>query len=168
MKITTKRSIQVVLVLAVLVWAVLWYLRKTVPPTMTFSDTELFTVDGHQKISVRDFTGKVVIVSCFQTWCRDCARETPILNQLAGNLHSENFRVIYITDEANTKLGSFRSRLASGNILFTTSGKSLADLGIHVYPTSFLLNKKGEVVLAKLEGHDWLREETLIRKLLAE
>lgn len=135
---------------------------------MGFNATELVTVDDNKKITINDFLGKVVIVSCFQTWCSDCAGETPVLNSLAGNLNPDNFIIIYITDEGSDKLQSFRARFASDNILFTFSKKSLASLGIHVYPTTFLLNKKGEVVITKLEGYDWLREEAVIRKLIAE
>ncbi len=135
---------------------------------MSFTGTTLISVDDSLKISIIDFKGKVIVVSCFQTWCRDCAAETPVLNQLATNLNDERFKIIYITDEGNTKLGSFRSKLASDKILFTWSARSLASLGINVYPTTFLLNKKGIVVKTKLEGYDWLKEEVLIRKLMDE
>jgi thiol-disulfide isomerase/thioredoxin len=135
---------------------------------MTFTAARLIRTDDHLQTSIGDYKGSVVIVSCFQTWCGDCARETPILNQLATNVSSANFKIIYITDEGNTKLGAFRSRLASGNILFTYSPKSLASLGIHVYPTTYLLDKKGRVVKTKLEGYNWLLEEANIRQLLAD
>ena len=43
-----------------------------------------------------------------------------------------------------------------------------ASLGVHVYPTTYLLNKKGEVVLSKLEGYDWSQEKETIKKLLSD
>jgi thiol-disulfide isomerase/thioredoxin len=144
------------------------FIHKNYPPKMGFNATELITVDGNKKITINDYRGSVVIVSCFQTWCGDCAGETPVINQLATTINSEKFKVIYITDEGNDKLNSFRSRLSSDKILFTYSAKSLASLGIHVYPTTFLLNKSGDVVKTKLEGYDWLQEEILIKKLIAE
>ena len=135
---------------------------------MAFNAAPLTLVDNNKKTTIDDYKWNVVIVSCFQTWCRDCARETPVLNQLANNLNLEKFKIIYITDEGNSKLGSFRSRLPSDRILFTYSEKSLASLGIHVYPTTYLLDKSGRVVKTKLEGYDWLLEEAAIRKLIAE
>ncbi len=151
-----------------IVFGTRYYRYKTIPPEMSFSGTTLITVDDSVKITINDFKGKVVVVSCFQTWCRDCAAETPVLNQLAKNLNDDRFKIIYITDERNKKLESFRSKMASDKILFTWSPSSLASLGINVYPTTFLLNKKGEVVKAKLEGYDWLKEEAMIRKLMNE
>ena len=135
---------------------------------MTFNSAPLITVDGNLETAIDDYRGNVVIVSFFQTWCGDCAQETPILNQLADNLAPEKFKVIYITDERNGKLKIFRSRLPSDKILFTYSAKSLSGLGIQVYPTTYLLDKKGRVVTTKLEGYDWLLKENEIRKLLAE
>jgi hypothetical protein len=66
------------------------------------------------------------------------------------------------------KQNSFRSRFPSNKILYTQSQKSLADLGIHVYPTTFLLNKKGEVIKTKLEGYDWSVEKNAIRELITQ
>jgi len=157
-----------IVIIIMAVWGIRLYIQKTFPPKMLFSNTELITVDGNLKTSISQYIGSVLIVSCFQTWCGACAAETPVLNQLSVDLQSDRFKIIYITDESNDKLKLFRSRLASGEILFTYSPKPLSDLGIHVYPTTFLLNKKGEVINTKLEGYNWLQEKTLIRKLIDE
>lgn len=152
--------------LSVLLLGGLWLKRKTIAPRMSFALAPLTSLDDNKQVAIEDFSGNVVIVSCFQTWCRDCAQETPILNELAARLAGEPFRVVYITDERTDKLRQFRSRLASQRILFTISATKLKDFGVHVYPTTYLLNKEGEVVLTKLEGYDWLKEEGRIRELL--
>ena len=167
-KSKTAGIISVAFLGLLLLVAGIWLKRKTVAPAMTFSTVPLMTVDDNRLISLKDFTGNVVIVSCFQTWCRDCARETPVLNQLATNLKGERFKVIYITDEGATRLPRFRAQLPSGEILFTTTKTRLADLGIHVYPTTFLLNKNGKSVVAKLEGYNWLLQEAKIKQLLRD
>jgi thiol-disulfide isomerase/thioredoxin len=144
------------------------YMHRYVAPKMGFNAADLITVGNKQKITINDFLGKVVIVSCFQTWCGSCAAETAALNQLATNLNTDRFAVIYISDESDEKIQSFRSQFASDKILFAHSKNSMAGLGIYVYPTTFLLNKKGDVVKTKLEGYNWLHEETAITKLMAE
>ena len=50
------------------------------------------------------------------------------------------------------------------NLLFTQSTKSLTSLGIHVFPTTYLLDKNGEVVQSKLEGYNWTLEKEKIEK----
>ena len=166
MKSYVNKIVTAVLILILIALAVRWYMHKTYPPKMEFNAAQLTTIDENVKITINDFRGKVVIVSCFQTWCADCAEETPVLNQLAANINSQKFKIIYITDEGSNKLNSFRTRLPSDKILFTYSAKSLASLGIHVYPTTFLLDKTGGVIKTKLEGYDWLLEQNLIQKLI--
>ena len=61
-----------------------------------------------------------------------------------------------------------QSRFTSHKIIFAHSAESLASLGIHVYPTTYLLNKNGAVILSKLEGYNWALEKGSIEKLLAE
>jgi hypothetical protein len=53
-------------------------------------------------------------------------------------------------------------------ILFAHSDNSLSSSGIHVYPTTYLLNKKGEMIRSKLEGYNWALEKETIERLLAE
>jgi thiol-disulfide isomerase/thioredoxin len=155
-----------VLGLIFLAWSIKWYIYKSYPPKMAFGNVALYTVDGNIKTSISNFKGKVVIISCFQTWCNACAAETPLLNELAAKINNEKFKILYVTDEGNHKLASFRKRLASENIIFLYTQQKLANLGIHVYPTTFLLNKNGELIKTTLEGYDWQQEETAIRKLL--
>ena len=167
MKKHQQKIIPALLFLLLAVWGIKSFINKSVPPKMKFQAAALITVDSSRSITINDFKGSVVIVSCYQTWCVDCARETPILNQLALDLNSDKFTIIYISDEGNEKQNLFRSRFASDKILFTKSGKRLADFGIHVYPTTFLLNKKGEVITTKSEGYDWLTEKAGIKELIA-
>jgi thiol-disulfide isomerase/thioredoxin len=144
------------------------HLRNLFPPKMKFANTELTTVDDSKKITINDFKGSVVIVSCFQTWCIDCARETPVLNELATAVNSPAFKIVYITNEDNEKISAFRNRFASGNILFTHLNAPMNELGISSFPTTYLLNKQGEVVITKLEGYDWMKKEAAIKELIAE
>ncbi len=164
-----KKNIVISIVsIVLLIFGVRKFMQYKIPPKMGFNAAQLITVDDNKKITINNYLGKVVIVSCFQTWCGSCAAETPVLNQLSTNLNDTNFTVIYVTDEGSDKLPSFRTNLASNKILFTYSEKSLESLGIYVYPTTFLINKKGEVVKTKLEGFDWLQDEMMIKKMLSE
>jgi thiol-disulfide isomerase/thioredoxin len=168
MKKYIKKIISGIFLFLLAAWCIRAYMHKYVAPKMGFNAADLIAVDNKQNITINDYLGKVVIVSCFQTWCGSCAAETPVLNQLATHLNTDKFAVIYISDEADEKILSFRSQSASNKILFTHSKNSLAGLGIYVYPTTFLINKKGDVVKTKLEGYNWLQEEAIITKLIAE
>lgn len=142
--------------------------RYLLLPKMTFQSEQLTILDSQQTTSIDALKGNVLIVSFYQTWCGDCARETPGLNKLAAKLANEKFTVLYVSQEPEEKVNRFRNRFESDKIIFAKSGKGPGDLGIRSFPSTFLLNKRGEVVKTKLEGYDWLSEEAAIKKLLTE
>ena len=168
MKKNQPKIILVILGLLLATWIGRSYFRNLFPTKMNFATTELTTIDDNRKATIGEMKGNVVIVSCYQTWCTDCARETPVLNQLATKLNSEHFKIVYISNEPAAKVNSFRQRFSSDKILFTQCTKSMSELGITVFPTTYLLDKKGKVIMTKLEGYEWLKEEEIIRKLIAE
>lgn len=149
-------------------WGIRWYIHKTVAPKMKFQTSELILTVSNTKTTINDLKGQVAIVSFFQTWCGDCAQEIPLLNELAATVNSTQFKILCISDEDKDLITTYQNRFSSGNISFARSAKSLASLGIHVYPTTYLLNKNGEVILSKLEGYNWGLEKATIEKLLRE
>ena len=169
MKQYQQTIIIALLVLVLSAWVGRRYLRGWLfAPTINFTETALSTIDSNQLINIANFKGKVIIVSYYQTWCIDCARETPVLNQLSTQINSDQFKVIYVSDEDAAKVNIFRQRFMSGNILFTKSPKSMSNMGIKSFPTTCLLNKKGEIIKTTYEGYDWLNEEKAIKKLIVQ
>jgi len=135
---------------------------------MQFQNNELLLAGNNTKTSIDDLKGNVSIVSFFQTWCGPCAQEIFELNTLSAALKSDHFKILCISDENKDLIDTYQQRVSAGSILFARSKKSLASMGIHVYPTTYLLNKKGEVIRSKLEGYDWALEKATIEKLLNE
>lgn len=157
-----------VLIILAAGWGFMWYMRKTVAPKMKFQSNELLLTGNNTKTSINELKGKVVIVSFFQTWCGPCIQEMYVFEELIATFNSPDFKVICISDEDKDRINLLQGRFNNDKILLAHSAKSLASLGIHVYPTTYLLNKKGEVVLSKLEGYNWGLEKERIEKLLNE
>jgi thiol-disulfide isomerase/thioredoxin len=163
-----KKYISIIILVIGLFYVGIKLYRKNVPPKMKFQSTELTLLSNNTKTTINNLSGQVVIVSFFQSWCVDCVKETPVLNELASTINNEKFKVLYISDEEVSKIEGFKNRFPSDKIMFTQSATPLSALGVTIFPTTYLLNKKGETVLAKLEGYDWLQEKAEIEKLLAE
>jgi cytochrome c biogenesis protein CcmG, thiol:disulfide interchange protein DsbE len=157
-----------VLIILAAGWCIRWYVHKTVTPKMQFEATEFILTGSNTKTTINELKGNVVIVSFFQTWCGPCAGEIPVLNELVTNLNSSKIKILYISDEDINLINAYQKQFNAAEMLFAHSPKSLATLGIYVYPTTYLLNKKGEVINSKLEGYDWRLAEETIKKLLAE
>lgn len=147
-------------------WGIRWYMRKTIAPKMEFQTSELLLTGNDAKITINDLKGNVVIVSFFQTWCGSCIQEMYVFDEMIAAIKSPGLKILCISDEDDELVNKLKSRFTQSSILFAKSTKSLSSLGIHVYPTTYLLNKNGEVVQSKLEGYNWALEKDTIEKLL--
>lgn len=134
---------------------------------MKFQTSELMITGSNAKTTINDLKGNVVIVSFFQTWCGSCIQEMHVFDELLLSVNSANFKIICISDEDTDRISMLQKRFPSNRILFAHAAESLASLGIYVYPTTYLLNKNGEVIQSKLEGYNWELETGTIEKLLA-
>ena len=160
--------ILIVLIALAAGWGIMWYMRKTIVPKMQFQTSALLLTGTNTKTTINNLKGNVVIVSFFKTWCGPCIQEMYIFDELVSTVNSGNFKILCISDEDTNRINRLQSRFNPGNIGFAYTAESLSSLGIHVYPTTYLLNKKGEVILSKLEGYNWALEKEKIDKLLAE
>lgn len=128
------------------------------PPKIPIDKTALFDESGN-KISLSDNKGKVMIVSYFQSWCGDCRREQPELEALQQAVGGEEkLKIFLVSDEDWNKINTVKSATKT-NLTFYKSEKGLKKIGIRKFPTTYLLNKNGEVVEAKVEGIHWNTKE---------
>ncbi|MFC5863746.1 TlpA family protein disulfide reductase [Acidicapsa dinghuensis] len=142
-----------------------------------------FTLTNLQgkKVSLADYKGKAIQLNFWATWCAPCKIETPWLVDLEKQYSPQGFEILGVSfddlDQDDTKL------LAKEKV---DIAKAADQLGIHypvlldgdsiaksygdpdVFPTSFFINREGEItnVTFGLTSKDDL--ENNIRKALGE
>jgi thiol-disulfide isomerase/thioredoxin len=105
-------------------------------------------LDG-KTISSDTFKGKVLLVTFFATWCPPCRQEIPTLIQLQKDLGPQGFSVLGISvDEGG---GGIVAKLIEQEkinypVLMSDSSTPNKFGGVAGIPTSFLVNRKGNVV----------------------
>jgi peroxiredoxin len=62
----------------------------------------LETVTG-EKISLKDFKGKAVLLNFWATWCEPCKKELPSMQRIYEELRSEGVEVVAISIDRNKK-----------------------------------------------------------------
>jgi thiol-disulfide isomerase/thioredoxin len=155
-----KRKKLLIVLFAVLIPAFMFQfiIRGGRAPKIPIDKTALFDEKGN-KISISDNKGKVMIISYFQSWCGDCRRELPELEALQQAVGGDDkLKIFLISDEDWTKINTVKSSSKS-NLTFYKSEKGLKEIGIRRFPTTYLINKKGEVAEAKVEGINWNTKE---------
>lgn len=122
-------------------------------PELPIGKTSLMSEDG-RKLEIEQLEQPYLLISCVQSWCGDCIRETPSIQALQEKAGKEKLAVVMMSDEEWGKIRRF-SELSHSNLPVWQSEKSLADLGVRVFPTTWLLGPDRKILLAKLEGFDW-------------
>ena len=122
-------------------------------PEITLRD-----LDGHT-ISSADWSGKVVLLNFWATWCPPCRAEIPDLIQLQDK-YAGRLLIIGLSDDVGSpeKVKQFAQQMHMNYPIVIASPELEAKFGgVMGLPTSFLLDPKGRVV----QKHVGLRNPAL-------
>ena len=116
--------------------------------------------------------GKVVIVNFWASWCPPCVREMPSMERLQQKMKGKPFRILAINGgEPAATVRKFMERTHYDfPVLLDPKGTAYRAWKVYVYPTSYLLDRRGHVRLASVGGLDWTDPAVVqaIDRLLAE
>lgn len=108
-------------------------------------DFSLRNVATHELVSLSDFTGKPVILQFWVSWCPDCMRELPLLNQFYESMSSEQIEVISINVTGREGSSEKRDEFINRNyisipVLEDNDTEVYDQFGCKGVPTTVLLN----------------------------
>jgi thiol-disulfide isomerase/thioredoxin len=118
-------------------------------------------------IPFSEFHGKVILLNFYASWCGSCLREFPSLNYIENKYRNNNFKCILITDENWEKINE---NIITFNLfpnVFKVS-QTLEKIGIFAYPTTYLIDKNGEIKHSFVGEVDWnlIENQKLIEDLI--
>lgn len=115
----------------------------------------LDNVVNGKRVDSSSFVDKVLLVTFFATWCPPCRQEVPVLKKLQNNFEAEGFSVLAFSgDQGGAKtVASFVKKEAINYPVLMATYKASEDFGgVFQIPTSFLVNKEGQIV-KKYQGY---------------
>jgi len=115
-------------------------------PALDFIATDL---DGNT-YKLSDLKGKVVVLNFWFTKCGPCVAEMPELNQLAANFKNEDVVFLAITFNKKAIVNQFLEKQDFNYTILADANHVISMYGVRSYPTSIVINKKGEIVLKEL------------------
>ena len=133
-------------------------------------DFEVADLHGHS-LRLSALRGKVVLLDFWATWCPPCVAEIPHFKELYAEYNPQGFELLGLSlDEGGKE--SVRSFAEKHEIRYPLAMSKdeivQAYGGIHGIPTTFLIDKKGQVAKRYVGYRSKEEFEQEIQKLLSE
>lgn len=119
-------------------------------------------LDG-KRVALSELGGKVVLVDFWATWCGPCVYAMPALQAVHARYEADGFRVLGVNQEPG-QTEKVRRFMTERGLTFDTvvdDGPIARGWGVYTFPTSFLVDRTGEVRQAYRGpvGEDRLRRD---------
>lgn len=128
-------------------------------------------LDGSHQ-STADLRGKVTLVNFWATSCTTCVAEMPEIVATYNKYHTRGFDTLAVAmsyDPPSYVVNFVQTRKLPFKVAIDNTGAVAQAWGdIQLTPTSFIVNKRGEIVKSYVGAPDFAELHRLIEKLLAE
>ena len=138
----------------------------SVAPQSTF-----VLLDGSQQTTA-DLKGKVTLVNFWATSCTTCVAEMPEIVATYDKYHSKGFETLAVAmsyDPPSYVVNFTETRKLPFKVAIDNTGAVAKAWGdVRLTPTTYIVNKRGEIVKSYVGAPDFPALHKLIEKLLAE
>lgn len=152
---------------AVVVVAIILILRSDVGPPpivrgVMAPEFELPRLDATDaSLALSSFSGRVVLVNFWASWCEPCEREMPAMERLYNALPREDFELLAVAiDDKKADVRTFQDRYRlSFPILLDLDQTTYASYQTMGVPESILVDQEGRIVERYVGPREWDADE---------
>ena len=139
--------------------------RQTAPASV------FVLLDGSRK-TANDLKGRVTLVNFWATSCAVCVAEMPKITAAYDKFHSRGFDVLAVAmkyDPPSYVMNYTETRKLPFDVAIDNTGSVAQAWGdVRLTPTSFVVNRRGEIVKRYVGEPDFAELDRLIESLLAQ
>ena len=132
----------------------------------------IFTSHKGEKIATSDLRGRVVLVNFWATDCATCVKEMPDMVRTYNKYHGRGLDYIGVAmkhDPPSYVITYTDKNALPFRVALDPMGEAAKAFGdVKLTPTTFLIDKRGNIVTRILGEPDFAKLHTLIEKKLAE
>jgi len=134
------------------------------PKPVDLPDFTFAAGDGAE-MSLKDFTGKIVLLNIWATWCVPCREEMPALDELEAKLGGRDFAVVAVNIDKGgpEKAAGFLKETGVAHLpLYTDpTGKLFATVKAVGMPTTLIIDRDGKEIARLVGPADWASPEAV-------
>lgn len=120
---------------------------------------ELQGFNGHPNTNLADFRGKVVFLNFWGSWCPPCVKEMPSIQALYESKGKEIAIVLITMKDKPEKFVPFLEKNNYTMPVYEATSLLPKVIIPKSFPTTYIINKEGEVVLKDIKSNDWNSSE---------
>lgn len=126
--------------------------------TITEYTGKLNAINTSENIDFSDLKGKVVFINFWATWCPPCIAEMQSLQDLY-NKYEDEVVFLFVTNDSAVKTNAFLQK-HNYTLPSYTIKTALPNAFEHsTIPTTYIVNKKGNIVVEKKGAVNWNSEQ---------
>lgn len=127
-------------------------------------DFTLQRLDG-SPLTLSQYTGQIIIVNFWASWCNPCVQEFPSLMKLVEHFKGEVVVIAVSTDENQEDIEAFTKAFGlprpGFEIVWDKDKTMMEKYGIEKIPESFLVDGERKLIRKVLGIEDWYSEDAL-------
>jgi thiol-disulfide isomerase/thioredoxin len=142
--------------------------RESNRTTIAFEDWKLKDLEGNL-VNFKDIENKVIFLNFWATWCPPCIAEMGSIQELYNDYKDEVVFLLVSSEKPQVVQRFFKKKGYNLNSYSPLSSYP-KDFNINSIPRTFLINKKGEIVIDKRGAANWNSNKvrTQIKELLTQ
>ncbi|MDX8450713.1 TlpA disulfide reductase family protein [Mesorhizobium captivum] len=122
-------------------------------PQISFAD------DAGQPKTLAEYSGKVVLLNIWATWCAPCRKEMPTLDRLQAELGGPDFEVVALSMDRKglDVVKKFYAEIGITHLALNidTSAKAMFTLGAVGLPMTLLIDRDGKEIGRLIGPAEW-------------
>ena len=138
------------------------------PVNISATDKDFVVFKDDESIPFQTFDGEVIVINYWATWCPPCIAEMPNF-QRVYNDYKDKVVFLFLTNDTKAQTDKFLKKNDYSFPVFNYN-KLPAPLNHNSIPTSFILNRKSEIVFSHTGAYKWDGESfrAFLDELIAE
>lgn len=129
---------------------------KTDREVVVYSNWRLQS-DSNTTLDFKETEGKVVFLNFWATWCPPCIAEMPSIQELYKD-YNDKVVFLFVTNEDFKTVKQFKTKKDFDFLVFNPLNEIPEKLTTTSIPRTFIINRKGEIVVDESGAIDWNSE----------